>query len=49
MEFREMVVTCKTVGCENKDVSITVNVPDEPNPRVICGPCGNEITDKVDA
>ena len=44
-----MVVTCRTAGCENKDIALTVNVPNEADPRVVCGPCGVEITDKVDA
>jgi hypothetical protein len=37
------IVTCHTVGCENKDIGIEVVDPVE---TVICGPCGQEITDK---
>lgn len=49
MEFKEIIVTCKTEGCGNKDIALKVNVPNEPDPRVVCGPCGVDITDKVDA
>jgi ribosomal protein S27E len=40
------IVTCRTENCENANISIAF-----PNPQdlVICGPCGQEITDKVDS
>lgn len=38
------IVTCKTAGCVNKDIPISF---EEIADTVICGPCGNEITDKV--
>ena len=38
------IVTCKTAGCVNKDIPISF---EEIGDIVICGPCGNEITDKV--
>jgi hypothetical protein len=40
------IVTCKTDGCVNKDIPISFA---EIGEKVICGPCGHEITDKVAA
>jgi ribosomal protein S27E len=40
------LVTCHTSECENENIAI--KFPD-PADTVICGPCGNEITDKVKA
>lgn len=37
-------VTCHTDGCENADVAIPFV---DPADTVICGPCGQVITDKV--
>lgn len=37
-------VTCTTEGCFNEGVPI--EVPDDPNGVVICGPCGNQITEE---
>lgn len=48
MEFKQLTVTCRINGCGNKDIPLTINVPNEPDPRVVCGPCGNDITDKHD-
>jgi hypothetical protein len=39
------LVTCHTSGCENENIEIEFL---DPLPTVICGPCGNEITDKVE-
>lgn len=38
-------VTCHTDNCENSGVSIPFENPAD---LVICGPCGVEITDKVE-
>lgn len=38
------LVTCHTSGCENENIGIEVI---DPAPTVTCGPCGVEITDKV--
>jgi hypothetical protein len=48
METKDITVTCHTDGCENKDIAISITIPNEENHRVICGPCGNDITDKHD-
>lgn len=37
-------VTCHTEGCENENIVIDIQTPEE-QPIVICGPCGIEITD----
>jgi hypothetical protein len=37
------LVTCHTTGCENENISIELI---DPEPTVICGACGQEITDK---
>lgn len=34
-------VTCTTHGCFNE--GIPIEVPDDPNAIVICGPCGGQI------
>jgi len=34
-------VTCRTAGCENEALELTLPCADE----VICGACGNPITD----
>jgi hypothetical protein len=40
------LVTCQVQGCIN--FNIEINVPVDTNyPHVICGPCGNEITNMV--
>lgn len=41
-------VICHIDGCENSEITITITVPDV-DPMVVCGPCGNEITDIVSA
>ena len=38
-------VTCHTEGCENCDIVITMETEAT---TFYCGPCGNEITDKVE-
>ena len=37
-------VACHTEGCENLDIVIEIPSYDQ-EPTVICGPCGNVITD----
>lgn len=37
-------VVCHTNGCENGELAIVIDTPDEV-PVVMCGPCGQEITD----
>ena len=37
-------VTCHTAKCENSNIAIPF---EDPADTVICGPCGQEITDKV--
>jgi ribosomal protein S27E len=39
------IVTCRTENCENQNISIIFLNPQD---LVICGPCGQTITDKVD-
>ncbi len=39
------IVTCHTTGCENENIGIEFV---DPADTVICGPCGQEITDKVE-
>jgi hypothetical protein len=36
--------TCHTENCMNKDIAIPL---EDPADLCICGPCGMEITDKV--
>jgi hypothetical protein len=41
-----VVVTCRTPGCANANVAITVNVYDTADPgNVVCGVCSQPITD----
>ncbi|MGM7422784.1 hypothetical protein [Cellulosimicrobium sp. CpK407] len=40
------IVTCRTPGCENADQPVHVLAP-EHEPHVVCGPCGNEITNLI--
>lgn len=42
----DATVTCRTGGCINQDVPLDVPIAEE-NPHVICGPCGNQITDII--
>jgi hypothetical protein len=39
------VVTCNTNNCGNNGIKISLI---DPEPTVICGVCGVEITDKVE-
>jgi hypothetical protein len=39
------IVTCHTSGCENENIGIEFV---DPADVVICGCCGQEITDKVE-
>jgi hypothetical protein len=39
------IVTCHTENCLNNGIAIEIL---DPEPTVICGPCGQEITDKVE-
>ena len=48
METKDIIVTCHTDGCENKDIPIYINVPNDENHRVVCGPCTLDISDKRD-
>jgi soluble P-type ATPase len=43
-EIANYFVKCLTEECENKDIKIEV-IADLNNPYVICGACGNQITD----
>ena len=45
-EYQEMTVTCHTENCENAEIGIVVQAA-LPDCFCVCGPCGNEITDKV--
>lgn len=38
------ICTCHTTDCVNNGIGIEIL---DPEPTVICGPCGVEITDKV--
>ena len=38
------IVTCRTEGCENKDIELHF---EDALPLVLCGACWQEITDKV--
>lgn len=39
------ICTCHTKGCENENIGIEIV---DPADTVLCGPCGVEITDKVE-
>jgi hypothetical protein len=41
-----ITVTCKTPGCHNENIGLEFEVIGE---VVVCGPCGNIITDIVRA
>ncbi len=44
--FRDVTVTCRTAGCANAGIAITLSVPTEPaTPNVMCGVCGQPITE----
>jgi hypothetical protein len=40
-----LILTCHTEGCMNNGAPIPF---ENPAPTCICGPCGQEITDKVE-
>lgn len=42
--MNEHTVTCHTVGCENDGIGIVII---EPGEIIVCGPCGQQITDIV--
>jgi hypothetical protein len=43
---RAATVTCHTDGCGNAEQAISLPaIPDVPEPQVICGVCGQQITD----
>ena len=44
-EYVDMTVVCKTLGCENSDIEISLPVA-LPECFVICGVCNTEITNK---
>lgn len=46
MEYIDYTATCHTEGCENENIAIVVPAA-ATDPNVICGPCGNQITDLV--
>ncbi|AYD86263.1 hypothetical protein JTF60_gp17 [Microbacterium phage Efeko] len=41
IECGSRTVVCETAGCEN--VGISIEVADDPNGAVVCGPCGRWI------
>jgi len=41
VECDPKTVVCTTTGCENE--GIPIQVADDPNATVVCGPCGNQI------
>lgn len=43
--FRTVAATCRTADCENTGRPITLDVPDVADPAVVCGVCGQPITD----
>ena len=43
--FSEATVTCHTDECGNADVALVILRPDDNPGPVICGACGQEITD----
>lgn len=42
--FVDYSVVCRTPGCGNADIAITIQALAE-NPQVICGVCAQSITD----
>lgn len=42
--MNEHTVTCRTEGCENENIGIVVESPSQ---VILCGPCGQQITDIV--
>ena len=42
--FVSITATCHTDGCANADIPIVLSVPDGTNPFVVCGVCGQQIT-----
>jgi hypothetical protein len=45
-EYTTKSVTCHTENCENAEIAIVCPIADGGN--VVCGVCGNEITDIQD-
>jgi hypothetical protein len=43
--YVDRTATCHTEGCANADLAIPLQVPDEPDPTVVCGVCGQPVTD----
>lgn len=43
--FSPVTVTCGTDGCGNAGIAIEVLRPDDNPGAVVCGACGQEITD----
>jgi hypothetical protein len=41
----DWIVTCHTAGCDVVDVPVAIVADDWPAPTVVCGRCGNPITD----
>jgi hypothetical protein len=48
LPIAEYGVTCRTPGCENQGVTLRVMATVGAE-HVVCGPCGNHITDCVEA
>lgn len=44
IEFADYIVTCRTDGCGNADISIPIAAP-AVDPHFICGVCDATITD----
>lgn len=46
LTFITVTATCQTGGCGNAGHALAVSVLEgDPDPSVICGPCGQPITD----
>lgn len=47
MEFKKYIATCEVSGCENFNIPIEVMTVD--NGLVMCGPCGTQIINIIEA
>lgn len=45
--FVNATVTCHTPDCGNAEIPLDIQVVDTDSPVVICGPCGQPITDVI--
>jgi hypothetical protein len=48
LNFADYVATCHTKKCINEDIPITI-ASDANSPLIVCGPCGQYISDIVSA